>query len=92
MTFSMSHANDPDILRRLKRAQGHLASVVRMVEEGRDGLDIAQQMQAVIRALENGKKSMILHHIDHHLVEMTGPLPDEAQEELTKFREIAKYL
>ncbi|WP_420560307.1 metal-sensing transcriptional repressor [Tepidicaulis sp.] len=88
----MSHANNPDILKRLKRAQGHLASVIRMVEEGRDGLDIAQQMQAVIRALENGKKTMILHHIDHHLTEMTGPLPPEMEEELAKFREIAKYL
>lgn len=42
----MSHANNPDILKRLRRAEGHLTTVVRMVEESRDGLLIAQQMQA----------------------------------------------
>ena len=34
----MSHANDPEMLKRLRRAEGHLASVVRMVAEGRDSL------------------------------------------------------
>ncbi len=45
----MSHADNPDILRRLHRAEGHLSSVVRMVAEGRDGPALAQQMQAVIK-------------------------------------------
>ena len=85
----MSHADNPDILKRLRRAEGHLASVVRMVAEGRDGLAIAQQMQAVIRALEKTKQMLILDHIDHHLGEVTGPLPPDVQQ---KFREITKYL
>ena len=36
----MSHANNPEILQRLRRAEGHLATVIRMVEDGRDGLQI----------------------------------------------------
>lgn len=88
----MSHANNPDILKRLRRAEGHLASVVRMVAEGRDGLAIAQQMQAVIKALEKTKQLLIHDHIDHHLGEVTGPLPSEIQLKLAEFREITKYL
>ena len=88
----MSHASNPDILKRLRRAEGHLATVVHMVAEGRDGLLIAQQMQAVIRAIEKTKQMLILDHIDHHLGEATGPLPPEVQQKIAEFREITKYL
>jgi uncharacterized protein len=87
----MSHANDPDLLKRIRRAAGHLAAVERMVAEGRDALLIAQQLQAVIRALANAKQAMILHHIDHHL---TDPAPPDsgAEDPRAAFRELAKYL
>ena len=63
-----------------------------MVVDGRDALSIAQQLQAVIKALEKTKQELILHHIDHHLGEVTGPLPREVQKKLAEFREITKYL
>lgn len=88
----MSHANNPDILKRLRRAEGHLTTVVRMVEDSRDGLLIAQQMQAVIKALEKTKQMLILDHIDHHLGEAAGSLPPEVQAKIVEFREITKYL
>ncbi len=88
----MSHANDPDIMNRLRRAQGHLASVVQMVVEGRDGLAISQQMQAVIKALEKTKQMLIVDYIDHHLEEMTGPLSSDTRQKIADLREIAKYL
>jgi len=88
----MSHANNPKILGRLRRAQGHLATVVRMVEEGRDGVTIAQQMSAVIQALERAKGALILDHIEHHLEELVGPLPRQSRDRLAGLSEIAKYL
>lgn len=88
----MSHANNPDIIKRLRRAEGHLATVVRMVEEGREGLAIAQQMQAVVKAIEKTKQMLILDHLAHHLGTMTQPLPPEAQARLAEFREITKFL
>lgn len=88
----MSHAGNPDILKRLARARGHLTSVVTMVENGRDALAIAQQMQAVIKALEKTKQELILHHIDHHLVEASEALPPDVRDRLAEFREISKYL
>jgi hypothetical protein NreA len=88
----MSHANNPDLINRLKRAQGHLATIIRMVEEGRDGLVIAQQMQAVVKAVEKAKAVLIADHIEHHLEAVVGPLPREARDRLSGLNDIVKYL
>lgn len=89
----MSHANNPEIMKRLRRAEGHLSSVVRMVAEGRDGLVIAQQLQAVIRALEKAKQEVIHDHLDHHLGELAGPdAAADVRRALADVREIARYL
>lgn len=63
-----------------------------MVADGRDGLLIAQQMQAVIRALEKTKQTLILDHIENHLGEAAGALPPAIKQHLAGFREITKYL
>ncbi|TWB50596.1 metal-sensing transcriptional repressor [Nitrospirillum viridazoti] len=88
----MSHANNPDVLNRLKRAQGHLSKIVEMVEEGRDALVIAQQLQAVVKAVDKAKTFLVLHHIEHHLYEAVGPLPKETRDRLSEMAEITKYL
>jgi DNA-binding FrmR family transcriptional regulator len=88
----MSHANDPKLLNRLRRAHGHLATIITMVESGREGLDIAQQMQAVISALEAAKKVLVIDHIEHHLETATGPLTDAGRQELARIANLAKYL
>ncbi|HEX4181958.1 MAG TPA: metal-sensing transcriptional repressor [Caulobacteraceae bacterium] len=88
----MSHANNPDLINRLKRAQGHLATTVRMIEDGRDGLLIAQQLQAVVKAVEKAKSVLIADHIEHHLEAVVGPLPREARERLNGLNDIVKYL
>ena len=86
------HTNDKDLLNRLKRAQGHLATIIRMIEQDRDGLEIAQQMQAVIGAMEKAKGALVADHIEHHLEEIVGPLPKEAREKLAGLGRLAKYL
>lgn len=88
----MSHAANPDLLNRLKRAQGHLAKIIAMVAEGRDGLEIAQQMQAVVSALDKTKTLIVTDHIEHHLEEMIGPLPSAVRNDLAKLGDLAKYL
>jgi CsoR family transcriptional regulator, copper-sensing transcriptional repressor len=42
-----------DLLNRLKRAEGQLRGVQRMIEEGQSCLDIASQMAAVRKALDS---------------------------------------
>ncbi|MCX6395771.1 MAG: metal-sensitive transcriptional regulator [Propionibacteriales bacterium] len=47
---------DPDamkpVVNRIKRAQGQLAGVVRMLEEGRECEDVVTQLAAVSKALD----------------------------------------
>ncbi len=61
------HSSHPDIIKRLKRAEGHLKSIITMLEEERGCLDIAQQLQAVESAVGNAKKVLVHDHIDHCL-------------------------
>jgi DNA-binding FrmR family transcriptional regulator len=88
----MSHADNKDLMNRLKRAQGHLATIIRMVEESRDGLETAQQLQAVISALEKAKTVLVTDHIEHHLEDVVGPLSREARAKLGRLTDLAKYL
>ncbi|MBB5752084.1 metal-sensing transcriptional repressor [Prosthecomicrobium pneumaticum] len=87
----MSHVNDPAIRDRLRRASGHLATVVRMIEEERDCLAIAQQLQAVLKAIEKVKTMVIHDHLENHLGAAAIASP-EAKRLLDDFREISKYL
>jgi uncharacterized protein len=87
-----THTSHPDVLKRLKRAQGHLKSVVTMLEEGRGCLEIAQQLQAVEKAIVNAKKTLVHDHIDHCLENSVREGSREADEALREFKEITKYL
>lgn len=79
------HASHPKISARLKRARGHLDSVITMMDEGRPCTEIAQQLHAVERAITNAKRALIHDHIDHCL--------DEVNVEGTAdFKEITRYL
>jgi DNA-binding FrmR family transcriptional regulator len=61
------HQTHPDIIRRLKRAEGHLAGVIEMIEAERSCLDLAQQLHAVESAIANAKRTLINDHLDHCL-------------------------
>ncbi len=56
MDTHLSHQSHPAIVKRLKRAGGHLQSVIEMIETERACLDIAQQLHAVERAIAQAKK------------------------------------
>src|SRR5262249_22296446 len=61
------HASHPGIVKRLKRAEGHLRAVIAMIEDGRPCLDLAQQLHAVESAVSNAKHALIHDHIEHCL-------------------------
>lgn len=88
----MKHQSHPDILKRLKRAQGHLASVISMIEDGRPCLDLAQQLYAVESALTNAKRELIHDHMEHCLDQDAGALGGTARSAMAEFRQLAKYL
>ena len=89
MTTHLSH---PDILKRLKRAEGHLKSIVTMLEQDRGCLEIAQQLQAVESAIVNAKKALVHDHIDHCLEHAVKTGSRSANEAIQEFKEITKYL
>ncbi|WP_371422808.1 metal-sensing transcriptional repressor [Tardiphaga sp.] len=84
-----THTTYPTIIKRLNRASGHLRSIVGMIEEERACVDIAQQLQAVAKAIANAKRALINDHIDHcliHAEEGAGP-----QHAIEEFRAISIY-
>lgn len=88
----MQHASHPDIVKRLRRAHGHLASVIAMIEEGRPCVDLAQQLHAVESAITNAKRELIQDHMEHCLGEGVGSGEVSARSALSEFKRLAKYL
>lgn len=86
------HATHPEIVNRLRRAEGHLRAVIGMIEEGRGCLDLAQQLHAVELAIAKAKRTLIHDHIDHCLEQVTGPVPRAARGPIDEFKQITKYL
>lgn len=82
----------PEIASRLKRAQGHLARVIEMVENGRPCMELSQQLHAVEKAIGNAKKELIKDHIHHCMDETAEALPREFRELISEFQGVTKYL
>ena len=87
----MEHQSHPGIVKRLKRAEGHLRSILKMFEEKRGCLDLAQQLHAVEKAVANAKRELIHDHIDHCLHGTTDGDQD-ARGTLKELKALAKYL
>ena len=60
-----THTQTKAVVNRLARAIGHLESVKRMVEEGRDCTEVLIQLAAVRSALNNTAKIILKDHIEH---------------------------
>jgi DNA-binding FrmR family transcriptional regulator len=87
-----THTSHPDIIKRLKRAEGHLKSIIAMLEAGRGCLDVAQQLQAVESAVCNAKKTLVHDHIDHCLEHAVREGTQSADVTISEFKAITKYL
>ena len=83
------HTSHPEVLNRLKRAYGHLRAVIAMIEERRPCTETAQQLHAVVRALDGAKRTYIQDHIDHCI---TAESHDTASETIRDLQAIVKYL
>lgn len=83
------HTSHPEILVRLRRASGHLQSVIDMIGAGRPCLDLAQQLHAVEAAIAAAKKALIHDHIEHCLVDSGAPRETAL---LAELKQLAKYL
>lgn len=73
----MSVLNDEktrtDLLNRLKRAEGQLRGIQRMIEEGEECLAIAGQMSAVRKALDSAYVRMTVCYMQQELQSRLEP-------------------
>lgn len=88
----MKHASHPQIVTRLKQAHGHIASILKMFEEERSCLDLAQQLQAVEATIHNAKRTLIQDHMEHCIGDAVAEDGRAAEDALREFKTLAKYL
>jgi DNA-binding FrmR family transcriptional regulator len=87
------HESHPEIVKRLKRADGHLQKVIAMFAEGRPCLDLAQQLHAVEKAVSEAKKALIHDHVDNCLdAAANGGAGKSTRGVLAEFKAISRYL
>jgi DNA-binding FrmR family transcriptional regulator len=86
------HETHPSIVKRLRRAEGHLHRVITMFAEGRSCLDLAQQLFAVERAVAQAKKELIRDHVDHCLEMAASREGEDVSGVVSEFKAICRYL
>ena len=77
-----SHAQTKAVLNRLSRAIGHMESIKRMVEDGRDCSEVLIQLSAVKSAINNTGKIILQDHIEHCIVDAVEHGDKDAIKEL----------
>ena len=83
MSMLTDDKNRSDILNRLKRAEGQLRGIQRMIEEGQTCLDIAGQMAAVRKALDSTYVRMTVCFMEQELGARLGDNP-KGRKQLTE--------
>ena len=68
-THTHPHTQTKAVLNRLSRAIGHLESVKRMIEDGRDCTEVLIQIAAVRSALSSTAKVILKDHLEHCITE-----------------------
>ena len=76
------HENTQAVLNRLSRAIGHLESVRKMVENGRDCSEVLIQIAAVRAAITNIGKVILQDHIQHCIVDAVEQDDEQALDAL----------
>ena len=72
--------NKPALLARLRRAEGQVRGIARMVDEDVYCIDILTQVSAVTKALESVALTLLEDHLGHCVAQATaegGPVAEE---------------
>ncbi|MGI6007203.1 MAG: metal-sensing transcriptional repressor [Ruminococcus sp.] len=83
-THTHTHQNTKAVINRISRAIGHLESIKRMVEDGRDCSEVLIQLSAVKAAINNTGKVILQDHIEHCIVDAIESGDRETLKELQK--------
>ena len=77
----MRHPNHDDQLISLKKIEGQIRGVQKMIEEERYCVDILNQLRSVVRAIGSVKKKIYISHLEHCV---TGALKGDSEIEKRK--------
>ena len=82
-TAAPTSSGTAQVVNRIKRAQGQLAGVLRMLEEGRDLQEIVNQLKAVSRALDRAGFAIIAGELRE--AARRGEVSDDDLDQLERF-------
>jgi len=84
------HQDTKKVIDRMSRAIGHMESIKRMIEEGRDCSEILIQLSAVRSAINNVGKIILIDHINNCVVNAVETEDHKVLEDLNSA--ISKFL
>lgn len=90
ITHTHTHKETKAVLNRMSRIIGHMQSVKKMVEKGRDCSEVLIQLSAIDSALKSVSRVILKDHISTCIVDAAKSGDNEAIEELD--RAIDKFL
>ena len=83
------HPNHKPQITRLKRAEGQLRGVVRLIEEEKYCIDILNQLKAVQKALASVEANILETHVENCVAQAISS-PDDAQQKIAELTKIIK--
>ena len=83
-THHHSHAHTKAVLNRLSRAIGHMESIKRMIEDGRDCSEVLIQLAAVDAAIKSLSRVILKEHMSTCIVDAIKTEDTEAIEALNE--------
>jgi CsoR family transcriptional regulator, copper-sensing transcriptional repressor len=87
----MKPADHAPHLRRLKRIEGQVRGVARMVEDRRYCVDILAQMRAVRAALKRTEERILREHVDHCVVQaVRAGRPEDRRQKLEELFDVVE--
>ena len=81
-----------DVLARLKRVEGQVRGIARMVDEDTYCIDVLTQVSAVTRALESVALLLLHDHVSHCVVDAARQGGPEAQQKVDEVTAAVKRL
>ncbi|MFQ6341842.1 metal-sensing transcriptional repressor [Campylobacter sp. VTCC 70190] len=79
-----SKGHDKAMMNRLSQSIGHLESIKKMIEQGRDCSEILIQLAAVRGEINNTGKAILKEHLRHCIVHAIEDKDEKKIEELNK--------
>ena len=76
------HTKTKALLNRISRATGHMNSVKKMIEDGRDCSEVLIQLSAVRAEIVNISKIILKDHLDHCVVKAVKENREESIKQL----------